>query len=163
MTKHSTHPLNINMFGVSVCVGSFKTLEEANDVKESLVQKLSTTNYETKEDFEAVKRLVPQKKKRVVVPGKNSGAFKPTLKDIANLYPNKHGTHRARARMFGDKINIFSFKKLEEGSNIKESLVQKLSTTNYETKEDLKAIASDFTLCGRGKKLDAWKPIINDI
>ena len=41
------------MLGFSVCISIFKTLEEANDIKESLVQKISATNYETKEYFEA--------------------------------------------------------------------------------------------------------------
>ena len=65
--------------------------------------------------------------------------------------------------MFGDEINIGSFKNLEEANVVKESLVQKLSTTNHETKEYLKATVSDFMLCGREKKLGTRKPTINDV
>ena len=36
----------MHALGDEINVGSFKTIEEANDIEESLVQQLSTTNYE---------------------------------------------------------------------------------------------------------------------
>ena len=86
-------------------------------------------NHQTKEE----------KKKK----DKNDGPYKPDVDDI-NTTLEKNKRHKMSLTMFGRLVHIGSYGSLADVADVKEAVVEKLSSTKYVTYEELYDVFSEF-------------------